>query len=104
MILLMTVLNNNTCKHISDYSIEHYSFICTQLNGSKYCLIIPIIPFRHTFKEFQELVFNRNNSFQYYSQLNGFMYYYVSLSIHLDISCFFTRSQRVKILFLKIQH
>ena len=27
------------------YSIEHYSLICTQLNGSKYCYVIPIIQF-----------------------------------------------------------
>ena len=33
-------------------STEHYSFICTQSNGSKYCFVIPIIQLKQTVKEF----------------------------------------------------
>ena len=34
-------------------SILHDSFISTQLDSSKYCYVIPIIPFMHIAKEFQ---------------------------------------------------
>ena len=34
-------------------SIQHYSFVCTQSNGSKYCYVIPINQFLHTVKNFQ---------------------------------------------------
>ena len=36
------------------YSIQQYSFIYTQSNGSKYHYVILIIQFRHTVKEFYE--------------------------------------------------
>ena len=55
------------------YSIQHYSFIYTRSNRSKYCYVIPIIQFRHTFKEFQVFLCITNNSVQQsfiYSQLN----------------------------------
>ena len=46
----------------------------------------------HTFKEFQVLLFNTNNSIQHYSfvytQLNGFKYCYVSVTIQLNNSHF----------------
>ena len=29
-------------------TIQHYSFICTPSNGSKYCYIIPIVLFAHS--------------------------------------------------------
>ena len=50
----ITILNTN-------YSIQHYSLICIQSNGSKYCYLKPIIQFRHIFKEFKVLLFISNN-------------------------------------------
>ena len=85
------------CKHILlisflNKTIQHYSFICKQLNGSKYCYIIPIIQFWHTLKEFQILLFNTNNSIQHYSlictQVTGSKYCYVSQITHLDSHLF----------------
>ena len=77
-----------------NYSIQHYSIICTQSNGSKYYNVMPIIQFRQKVKEFQVLLFNTDNSVQHYSfigtQLNGSKYFYVSLTIQLDISHMFT--------------
>ena len=62
----------------TNYSIQHYSFICTQPNGYKYCYVIPIIKFRRTVKEFQVLLFNTSNSIQHYAfiwtLLNGSKY------------------------------
>ena len=46
-------------------SIQHYLFILTHSNGSKYDYVIAIFQFRHTVKEFQVLLFNANNSTQY---------------------------------------
>ena len=37
-------------------SIQHYSFIFTQTNGSKYCYVIQIFQFQQTVKEFQVLL------------------------------------------------
>ena len=37
----------------TDYPIQDYSFICIQLNGSKYCYVIPKVQFSHTVKKFQ---------------------------------------------------
>ena len=31
--------DNEVLLFITNYSIQHYSFICTQLNGSKYCYV-----------------------------------------------------------------
>ena len=39
-------------------SFQHYSFICTQLNSSKYCYVIPIIQFLHTVEYFQTFLSN----------------------------------------------
>ena len=69
-----------------------HSFICTPLNGSNYCYIIPIIQFRPTVKEFQVLLFNTNNSIQRYSfvcsQLNGSKYYVLQrISSMLSACC-----------------
>ena len=50
----------------------------------------PIIQFWHTVKEFQVLLFNNNNSIQYYlfvyTQLNGSKYCYVSRTNSIRIS------------------
>ena len=43
------------------------SFICMQLNGSKYYYVIAIIHFLHTVEWFQVLLFNTNNYFPYSS-------------------------------------
>ena len=50
-----------------NYSIQHYPFICTQSNGTKYCYATPIIQFKHTVKEFLVLQLNTNDSIQHYS-------------------------------------
>ena len=59
-----------------------------QVNGSKYCYVLPIIQFRYTIKELQILLFNINYSIHHYSfvytQLNGSKYYYESLTIQTD--------------------
>ena len=79
---------------VTGSAIKHYSFICTQLNGSKYCFVIPIILFCKklngfnystlsfictqsndsmyiyvipVIQEFQVLQFNTNNFIQHYS-------------------------------------
>ena len=71
-------------------SIAHTnSFICTQLNSSKYWCAIPIIQFLQfymcTVKGLLVLLFKSNNSIQYYTfistQLNGSKYCYVTLTI-----------------------
>ena len=76
-------------------------------NDSKYCYVIPTIQFRRTFKEFQILLFCTNNACQHYlfvcTQLNGSNYYYVSLTIHLDISHLFTQLNGQIVQFLAIQ-
>ena len=54
-------------------SIQDYAFICTQLNGSNYQDVIPIIQFRYTVKWFQ--VFHTNSYIC--TQLNGSRYSYV---------------------------
>ena len=87
----------------TNHSIQHYSFICTQSNGSKYCSVISISQFRHTVKEFQVLLFNTNNSIQENSfictQLNGYIHPYLSLTIHLD-SHLFTHRLNVRQFYL----
>ena len=40
----------------TNYSIQHNSFICKPTNDSEN--VIQIIQFKHTVKEFQELLFN----------------------------------------------
>ena len=55
----------------------HYSFICTQSNGSEYCYVIPIIQFLHTVKQFQ--VFSNYNFI--FTQLNDSKYRYGILII-----------------------
>ena len=74
----------------TNYSIQHYSFICTFLNCSKYFYVIPILQFQHAVKEFQVLLLSTNNSIQHYSfictQLNGSKYCYILLTIQLKIS------------------
>ena len=69
----------------SNYSIQHYSSICTQWNISKYFYVLPIFQFRHTVKEFQLLLFDANNSIQNYwfvcVQLNVSKYYITNNSI-----------------------
>ena len=42
------------------------SFICTQLNGFKHHYIKLTIQFKHKIKDFQVLLFNTNNSIEYY--------------------------------------
>ena len=88
-------------------SIQCYSFICTQLNGSKYCNAMQMIQYKQTLKELQVLLFNTNNSIQYYSfvctKLNGSTYRYVSLAIQLDIIHLFTQLNGQTALFLTIQ-
>ena len=77
----------------TNYSTQHYSFIGTQSNGSKYCYLEPINQFRHTVIEFQMYLFNTNNSVQHYSfiysQFNGSKYYNVLLTIPVDINHLF---------------
>ena len=87
-------------------SIQHYSLICTQSNGSKYCYIIAIIQFRYTVKWFQTFLSNTNNSFEYLficlhtfkwlqflqssmnsffcTLLNNFRYCYLTLTIQFN--------------------
>ena len=36
---------------VTSFAFQHYSFICTESIGCKYCHVIPIIQFRHTVKE-----------------------------------------------------
>ena len=83
----LQVLQFNT-----NYFIQHYWFICTHSNDSKYCYIIPIIQSKHKVKEFQVLLFNTNNFIQHYSfvfkQLNDSKYCYVSLTIQLKDQSF----------------
>ena len=59
-----------------------------------YCYVIPIIQYGHTSKEFQVLLFNTNNCIQHYSfvctQLNDSKYYYVSLTIQLNMRHLFS--------------
>ena len=52
---------------VTNYSIRLYSIIFTQIDGSKYCYVIPIIQLRLPVKEYQVLLFNTNNSIQHYS-------------------------------------
>ena len=35
----------------ANYSVKHYSFICTQSNASNCCYVIPRIQFKHLVKE-----------------------------------------------------
>ena len=90
-----------------NYCIQHYSFICSQLNCFKYCYVMPIIQFRHTVKVFQLLLFNINSSIQHYSfvcmHLICFKYCYVSLKIHLNTSDLFTHNRIIKLLFITMQ-
>ena len=46
-------------------SIQHYWFIYTQSNSSKYCYVISIIQFLHTVNCFQVFEFNTNNHIQH---------------------------------------
>ena len=43
-------------------SIQYSSFICAHINSSKYCYFLPIIQFFHSYKWFQVLLWNANNS------------------------------------------
>ena len=72
------------------HSIQHYSFICTLSNGSKYCYVILIIQFKDTVKEFQVFLSNINNSIEHY--LNDFKYCYVMLTIQININHLFVHS------------
>ena len=71
-------------------SIPYYSFICRQLNGSKYWYEILLIQFRLTVKGFLILLFHTNNSIPYYSficrQLNGSKYWYEILWIQFRLT------------------
>ena len=55
-----------------------------------------MIPIKDKYKEFQVLLFPTTNSIQHYLfvciLLNGSKYYYVSLTIQLNISHLFTHS------------
>ena len=86
-------------------SHSHWVKICDDHNSQinlrakqKYEVLsaTPIFLFRHTVKEFQVLLFNTNNSIQKYSfvctQLNDSKYYYLSLTIQLNISHLFKHS------------
>ena len=72
---------------MTNNSVQHYSFIYTQFNGSKYWYVMLIIQLRYAVKEFQVLLFMTNNSVQHYSfiytQFNGSKYWYVMLIIQL---------------------
>ena len=57
----------------SNISIQHYSFICMQSNGLKYCYPMPIVQLLLTIKRFQLFY---SNSFVY-KKLNGPKYGYV---------------------------
>ena len=87
-----------------NYFIHHYSFICTQSNGSKYFYVISIIQFRHTAKEFQVLLFNTNNSSQHYSfictHVNGSKYCYNSIRHQLFV---YEQLNALTVLFLTIR-
>ena len=89
----------------TNYSIERYSFICTQSNSSKYCYVIPIFKLSHTVKEFRVLLINAHNSIQHYScictQLNCSKYCYVSQTIQLNICHLFAHSLNVSSIRLK---
>ena len=49
----------------TNYSIEHYSFVYSQIVQSD-CYVIPIFQFRPAIKNFQVLLFNINNPCQHY--------------------------------------
>ena len=72
------------------FSIQYYSFICTQTNGSKYCHVYKYFNIDTPVNVFQVLLINTNNSIEHYSfvytQLNSSKYCYVSLTIQLNIS------------------
>ena len=46
----------------TDDSSQLYLFICTREDFSKYCLIIPMIQFLHTVRQFQVFLSNTNDS------------------------------------------
>ena len=63
----------------------------------KYILLITFLDkLELTVKEFQVFLLNTNNPIQHYSfvctELNGSIYWYISLTIQLNISHFFTYS------------
>ena len=65
-----------------DITIQHYSFICAQSNGFKYCYVILIILLWHTVKWFQ--VFYTNSFIC--TQLNGSNYCYVIAIIQFRLT------------------
>ena len=77
----------------TNYPIEHYSFIYIRSNGSKYCDFIPIFQFRYTVKEFQVLLLTWIIHYSLVcTQLKNSKYYYVSLTIQLNMSHLFIHS------------
>ena len=64
--LQVLILNTN-------YSIQQYSFSCTQSNGYMYYNIILIIQYRHTVKEFQILLYNTYYSIQVVRMLRAIL-------------------------------
>ena len=48
-----------------NYSSQHYSFICAQSNGSKYCYVIAIFQFRYIVKEFNGFELTKKRSRRY---------------------------------------
>ena len=88
----------------TDYSIQHYSFICIHSNDSEYCYVIPIFQFRLKVIEFQVLLFNTNNSIQNFlfvcTQLNCSKHCYASLTIQLS-SHLFTHDEMIKQFYFK---
>ena len=71
--VLKSNMNNININHLSAYSevvssIANYNcFICTLLNGSKYCYLIQTMQFFKTDEWFQVLQFKTNISIQHYS-------------------------------------
>ena len=67
----------------TDYSIQHYSFVCTHLNSSSLSLS-------------RDAVGVFDNSSQLGTQLDGSKYCYISLTIQLNISHLFIHSWMIK--------
>ena len=75
----------------TNYSIENYSYIWTQSNGSKYFYVIPIIQFTHTVKEFQVLLCITNNSIKhqsfFYTQLHDQTVLLLTIQFSMSFGC-----------------
>ena len=104
--VLLFIVNN---------SIQHYPFICKDLNSSKYCFFLPIIQFLHTVKQFQlfytiSFICTMSNRpkycyvipiIQYRHTVKGLKYYYLTLIILFHIHYLFAQSYLYTITVLK---